>query len=204
MKTLSRTAVALACLAVAGSSLAQTAPSTNPNAVKPGTYSVEPGHTRVLFSVLHMGFTHYYGDFTGASGKLTIDPKTIGAASVRVSIPTASVSTTNATLDKELTGGQWLDAAADPTISFVSTHITRTGPRTARVAGDLTLHGVTHPVTLDATFNAAGTNPLSHKYTIGFDAIGHLNRSEFGVKTYVPLISDNVDIIISAAFEKTE
>ncbi len=201
---LSRTAVALALLAIAGPTLAQPMPSTNPDAVKAGTYTVEPEHTRVLFSVVHMGFTHYYGDFTGASGKLNIDPKNIDAASVRVSFPTASVSTTNAKLDGELKGGQWLDAGADPTIGFVSTHVTRTGPRTAKIDGDLTLHGVTHPVTLDATFNAAGPNALSHKFTIGFDAVGHLDRSDFGVKAYVPLISDKVDIIISAAFERTE
>lgn len=202
MRLLSRAAVALACLTVAGSSLAAT--STDPDAVQAGTYSVEPMHTRVLFSVLHLGFTHYYGDFTGVSGRLTIDPKNIDAASVQVSIPTASVSTTNPTLDGELKGGQWLDAAADPAITFVSTKVTRTGPKTATIEGNLTLHGVTRPVSLDATFNGAGPNPLSHKYTAGFDAIGHLNRSDFGVKKYVPLVSDNVDLIISAAFERTE
>ncbi len=204
MKLLSRAAVALACLTLAGSAMAQAMPSNNPEAVQAGTYKVEPVHTRILFSVLHMGFTHYFGNFTGASGKLTLDPKNLGAASVQVSFPAASVSTTNTTLDGELKSGAWLDAGADPAISFVSTQVTRTGANTARIDGNLTLHGVTHPVTLNATFNAAGSNALSHKYTIGFDAIGHLNRSDFGVKKYVPLISDNVDIIISAAFEKTE
>jgi polyisoprenoid-binding protein YceI len=201
MRILSRAAVALACLTLAGSAVAQ---SADPQAVQAGTYKAEPMHTRILFSVLHMGFTHYFGDFTGVSGRLNLDPKNLSAASVKVSFPTASVSTTNPTLDGELKGGQWLDAAADPTITFVSTQVTPTGPRTARIVGDLTLHGVTHPVTLDATFNAAGPIALSHTYTIGFDAVGHLNRSDFGVKTYVPLISDNVDVIISAAFERTE
>jgi polyisoprenoid-binding protein YceI len=204
MKLLSRAAVALACLTLAGSAIAQPAPSSNPDAVQAGTYKVEPMHTRILFSVLHMGFTHYFGDFTGASGKLTLDPKNLGASSVQVSFPTGSVSTTNATLDGELKGGDWLDAGGSPAINFVSTSVTRTGANTARIDGNLTLHGVTHPVTLNATFNAAGSNALNHKYTIGFDATGHLNRSDFGVKKYVPLISDNVDIVISAAFEKTE
>jgi polyisoprenoid-binding protein YceI len=202
MRLLSRAAVAFACLTIAGSTLAAT--STDPDAVQAGTYNVEPVHTRVLFSVLHLGFTHYYGDFTGVSGKLILDPKNPGADSVQVSIPTASVSTTNPTLDGELKGGQWLDAAADPAITFVSTKVTRTGPKTATIEGNLTLHGVTRPLSLDATFNGAGPNPLSHKYTAGFDAIGHLNRSDFGVKKYVPLVSDNVDLIISAAFERTE
>jgi polyisoprenoid-binding protein YceI len=204
MKLLSRAAVALACLTLAGSALAQPAPSTNPDAVQAGTYKVEPMHTRILFSVLHMGFTHYFGDFTGASGKLTLDPKNLAASSVQVSFPTGSVSTTNSTLDGELKSDGWLDASGSPAITFVSTQVTRTGANTARIDGNLTLHGVTRPVALNATFNAAGSNALSHKYTIGFDATGHLNRSDFGVKKYVPLISDNVDIVISAAFEKTE
>jgi len=202
MRTLSRAALALACLTMAGSTLAATMPSKDPEAVQAGTYTVEPFHTRVLFSVMHMGYTHYYGDFTGVAGKLTIDPKHIGDASVQVSFPTASVSTTNGKLDGELKGGQWLDATADPTVSFVSTHVTRTGPTTAKIEGNLTLHGVTHPVTLDASFNAGGPSPMGGRFMIGFDATGHLNRTDFGVKSFVPLISDNVDIIISAAFEK--
>src|ERR1700689_1622332 len=129
-RTLLRGAVALACIAIAGSSVAQMSPSKDPETVLPGSYVVEPFHTRVLFSVMHMGYTHYYGDFTGVSGKLTIDPKHIDGARVQVSFPTASVSTTNGKLDGELKGGQWLDATADPTVTFVSTHVTRTGPTT--------------------------------------------------------------------------
>src|SRR5665213_4025538 len=131
------------CMTVAGSAMAQAMPSKNPEAVQPGVYKVEPMHTRILFSVVHMGFTHYFGDFTGASGRLTLDPRNLGASSVQVVFPTASVSTTNGTLDGELKSGQWLDAGADPTISFVSTGVTRTGPTTARITGNLTLHGVT-------------------------------------------------------------
>jgi polyisoprenoid-binding protein YceI len=156
----------------------------------------------VLFSVTHFGFTHYYGDFTGVTGKLTIDPNNVGAAQVQVTIPTASVSTTNAKLDGELQGANWLNASAYPTITFVSRQVTRTGPKSARIDGDLTLHGVTHPVSLDATFNAAGPYPLGGRFTVGFDAIGHLKRSDFGVTSFVGPISDNVDIIISAAFQK--
>jgi polyisoprenoid-binding protein YceI len=177
-------------------------PSPDPEGVQAGAYNIEPYHTRVLFDVLHMGFTHYYGDFTGVSGQLSIDPKHIADASVSVSFPTASVSTTNAKLDGELKSGDWLDATSFPTITFVSKHVTRTGPTTARIEGDLTLHGVTHPVVLEAKFNAVGPNPFNHKLSMGFDATGHLKRSDFGVAKYVPMVGDDVDIIISAAFEK--
>jgi polyisoprenoid-binding protein YceI len=202
MKTpFARAALALLALALAGAVGAQPA-STDPNTVQAGTYNVEPQHTRILFSVLHLGFTHYYGAFTGTSGTLTLDPNNIGAAQVQVTFSTTSVSTTNQKLDGELKDVPWLDATAFPKATFVSRKVTRTGPKTARIEGDLTLRGITRPVVLDATFNAAGMNPLTHKYTVGFDAIGHLNRSDFKVSAFIPAISDNVDIIISAAFEK--
>jgi polyisoprenoid-binding protein YceI len=204
MKMLLSLASALAAaFALMGATIAQAAPSDDPASVQPGAYNVEPMHTRVLFSVTHFGFTRYYGDFTGVTGKLTIDQKNIGAAHVEVAIPTASVSTTNAKLDGELKGANWLNADAYPTMTFVSRRVTQTGPKTARIEGDLTLRGVTHPVVLDASFNAAGPYPLGGKFTIGFDATGHLKRSDFGVTPFIGPVSDDVEIIVSAAFQKT-
>ena len=201
MKTMLAAATAVAWLALSGA--ASAAPSTDPDRADAGTYKVEPAHTRVLFSVLHMGFTHYYGDFSGVSGTLAIDPKNVDAAKVQVSIPVASVSTTNAKLDGELKSAGWLDAGAFQTMTFVSSKVTRTGPKTARIEGALTMHGQTHPVTLDATFNAVGPAPFVGTYTMGFDAIGHLKRSDFWREPVPGLpVSDNVDLIISAAFVK--
>lgn len=193
-------AAALAVLALAGPTLAQA--SHDPASVKPGAYAVEPNHTRVRFAVSHLDFTTYWGDFTGVSGQLKLDPAKPAASQVSISIPTASVSTTNAVLDGELKSGDWLDAADYPAITFKSTSVEPTGPASARITGDLTLHGVTRPVVLDAKFNAAGVNPLDQHYTVGFDAVAHVTRSDFGVKKYVPLVGDQVDVIISAAFEK--
>ena len=81
--------------------------------------------------------------------------------------------------------------------------MTPTGPSTARIAGELTLHGVTRPVTLDARFVGAGTNPLDRSYTVGFEARGVIKRSDFGVSKYVPLVSDAVTMTLSGAFTKT-
>jgi polyisoprenoid-binding protein YceI len=200
MRTLPFAGALVAAVAFASASLAQLDVTHDPKLGQAGHYAVEPRHTRVLFSVLHFGYTHYYGDFTGASGTLDIDPKHVDAAQVNVSLPASSISTTNAQLDGELKGSSWFDAAKYPNITFVSRHVTQTGPKTAQVEGDLTLHGVTHPVTLDVSFNAAGLNPLDRQYTIGFDATGTIKRSDYGVKAFVPLISDDVAIIISAAF----
>jgi polyisoprenoid-binding protein YceI len=174
----------------------------DPASVEAGSFSVEPVHTRVLFSVSHMGFSTWYGDFTGAGGSLTLDPKAPAKSAVEIRVPVASVSSTNAKLDGELKSDQWLDAAKFPEIAFKSEKVTPIGKDKADVEGLLTLHGVTRPVTLHATFNGAGVNVLSKKYTVGFDARGRIKRSDFGVKTYLPLIGDEVDLILSAAFEK--
>ena len=180
------------------------AADTNPTAVQAGRYAVETAHTRVQFSVSHMGFSNWYGDFTGVTGALTLDPKAIAAAKVDITIPVASVSTTNTVLDGELRSADWFDAGQHPTIRFVSTKVVQTAPGKADITGDLTFHGVTKPVVLAATFIGAGENPMSKKYTVGFDATATLKRSDYGVKTYVPMIGDETTLRISAAFEKAQ
>lgn len=176
--------------------------SHDPATVQEGSYSVEPAHTRVLFSVSHMGFTNYYGEFPNASGSLELKPKAIGGSTLEIHIPTASVSTGNAKLNGELASAQWLDAEQFPEIVFKAEKITSTGKNTANVEGALTLHGVTKPVTLAAKFHGAGVNVLDKKYTVGFDVSGKIRRSDFGVKTYLPLIGDELDLTIAAAFER--
>ncbi len=184
--------------------LAAAAPPTihDPARVQPGTYAVDPNHTQVLFSVLHLGFTNYYGNFSGVSGSLSVVPKKPSAMAVNISVPVASVSTTSPVLNAELKSADWLDAAHYPTMVFRSETVTSTGAATADVAGTLTLHGVTKPVTLHATFVGAGVNLLDHKETVGFQLSGTVKRSDFGVTKYVPLVSDDVTLMISAAFEK--
>ena len=91
--------------------------------------------------------------------------------------------------------------ASFPKITFKSTKVTKTGTDTANVTGDLTLHGVTKPVTLDGQVRRRRPQPAHKTYTAGFEAKGKIKRSDFGVKTYVPLIGDEVDLMISGAFE---
>lgn len=194
--------ILLALAAAAALPGATTLAATPPAAVQSGDYTVEPSHTRIQFAVDHMGFTEFYGDFTGASGTLALNAKTPAKSRVDIAFPTASVSTTNAKLDEELRGTAWLDAAANPAIRFVSDRVMPTSPGHARIFGTLTLHGISRPIVLDATYHGAGVNPLDKGYTVGFDATAHLHRSNYGIKTYLPLIGDDIDIRISAAFER--
>jgi polyisoprenoid-binding protein YceI len=174
---------------------------SDPADVRPGAYRLEPGHTQVVWGVSHLGLTTYYGVFSGASGSLRLDPVNAAVDSLSVSIPVASVSTTSAVLNDKLKSAEWLDAARYPTMEFVSTRIVPTGRGLALVAGTLTLHGVTRPATLNVKFNGAAINPLDRAYTVGFAVSGEVRRSEFGVTKLVPIIGDDVTLIISAAFE---
>ena len=108
--------------ALAPAALAQAA-NPDPASVQAGTYKLETNHARVLFAVSHMGLSTWYGDFSGAIGTLVLDPKNPAAATLSVSIPVASVSTTNATLDGELKSPVWFDAAKYPVIAFTSTKV---------------------------------------------------------------------------------
>lgn len=184
---------------------ATAAPAAEPGAAPlppPGDYRVEPDHTEILFGVNHLGFTTYYGLFTGASGRLHLDVADPAASQVEVSVPVASVLTPSAKLNEELRSAAWLDAGKYPQMTFRSRRIVVTGPRTADIEGDLTMHGATHPLTLHAVFDAAGPSPMNHVVTAGFTAHGALKRSDYGVSTYVPLVGDEVRLTISAAFEK--
>jgi polyisoprenoid-binding protein YceI len=200
--TLLALALLAAPIAFPGAAFAEAAPDTNPADVKAGTFKVEPSHTRILFAVSHMGFTSWYGEFTGASGTLTLDPTKLGATSFDIIVPADTITTTNTTLDGELKSPKWFDVAKYPTIEFKSGTVVRTGTNTAAVTGELTFHGVTRPETLQVTFNAAGINELTNQYTAGFNATGEIKRSDFNQKTYIPLIGDDVSLTISAAFVK--
>jgi polyisoprenoid-binding protein YceI len=182
---------------------AAAAASTDPATVQSGTYAIEPTHTRVLFALDHFGVSTWYGDFTHVSGLLRLDAKNPAASGVEVSVPTDSLSTTNAALDGELKGADWFDVARFPTITFRSTKVTVLGPGRASIAGDLTLHGVTRPVVLEARFKgAAGPNAILRAYVVGFDLTGEIKRSDFGITKYAGSIGDDVRLIISAPFER--
>lgn len=204
MKTPATATRLIGLVALGAASMAQApAPaSSDPARVESGSYAIEPMHTQVLFSVSHMGFSTFHGQFTQSSGSLNLDAKAPADSRFEIHVPTRSVLTSSAKLTDELKGDAWLDAKADPDIVFKSTKVTAVGHGAATVMGDLTLHGQTHPVTLHAKLVGAGVNPLDKKYTVGFDLTGTLRRSEFGVKTYVPLIGDMVTLTVSGVFEK--
>ncbi|MBW8816437.1 MAG: YceI family protein [Caulobacterales bacterium] len=174
--------------------------SSAPADVKAGAYVLDPSHGKITWSVSHFGFSTYVGQFTGVAGTLKLDPKPEGSA-LDVTIDTASVGTLNPALDTHLKSPDFLDAAKFPQATFKATSVKLTSAKTADIAGDLTLHGVTKPVVVQATFNQAGVGPADHKYTVGFAGAAVIKRSDFGIKTYVPYVSDEVTLQIEAEFK---
>ncbi|NJC33232.1 polyisoprenoid-binding protein YceI [Sphingomonas jejuensis] len=172
------------------------------SSIRAGSYTLDGAHTQVLFRVEHFGFNSYWGLFgQGSSGTLTLDPAQPGRAQVSITIPIAQVQTTSPQLNQHLQTADFFDAATHPTATFRSTSVQVQGQR-ARIAGNLTLRGQTRPVVLDARLSGAGANPMNQKATVGFEATAVVKRSEFGINYAVPGVSDDVELRITAAFER--
>ena len=170
-------------------------------AIKAGTYQADPSHTLIGWRVSHFGFNDYFGVFGDASGTLQLDPAKPGAARVEITIPLANVTTASKELTEHLKGADFFEAAKFPQATFVSRTVKGTGPA-YEIEGDLTIKGKALPVTLKATFTGVGVNPMNKAETVGFHATTTIKRSAYGVSYALPLVSDEVQLDISAAFEK--
>jgi polyisoprenoid-binding protein YceI len=194
--------VVFLALAVAPGAFAQSV-SRDVSRAPNGTYQLEMSHSQILFSVLHIGLTNYYGRFDKLSGQLNLDANQPERSAVSISIDTTSVDTPSARTADELKSSSVFDVEQFPSASFRSTSVTRTGPNTGRITGDLTIRNITRPVSLDVTFSGGELNPLNDSYAIGFRATATIKRSEFGMTTAVwsSLVSDDVQLIIEAMFQ---
>lgn len=207
MRKLLLTLPLLAALPLMAQSAPQIPGTTDVARVAAGTYNTDPGHTLIGWRVSHFGFNDYFGIFGDATGTLLLDPANPNAAKVNITIPVSKVTTASAGLTGHLLragkdGGKADFFGPSPAdAKFVSTKVEASGT-TAKITGDLTLNGVTKPVVLDTKFSGAGNNPFNKKATVGFHATTTIKRSEFGVAYGIPMVSDNVVLDISVAFEK--
>ncbi len=177
--------------------------------VPKGAYESDKLHTSLVFRVSHLGFSSYTGRFTRFDAKLDFDPARIAAARVNVTIDPHSIQADNAPsgfLDS-LAGKDWLDAAQFPEMSFRSTRVELTGKNAFRLHGDLTVHGVTKPIVLDASYNGGyARHPMEPRARIGFSARGSFKRSDFGVTYGIPNpgstfgIGDEVQVVLETEF----
>jgi polyisoprenoid-binding protein YceI len=165
---------------------------------KAADYKIDPTHTHVLFLVDHLGFSKMVGLFTDMAGTFSFDPANVSASKLAVSIKTASIQTQFTPRDNDLKGADWFNVTEFPDMKFVGTGFAKKDDHTGTITGNLTLRGVTKPVALDVTFNKAGVRPTDKAEAAGFSARGSLKRSDFGMKTFLPYIGDEVDLLIEA------
>jgi polyisoprenoid-binding protein YceI len=166
------------------------------------TYQLEKTHVDLLFSIDHLGFTQKHGSFRDLDATLQYDAAQPEKSAVSVTVKTDSLDTAFEPRDKDLKSDKFFDVAKYPEMKFVSTKVTAGPKQSLLVEGNLTLHGVTKPLTLHATLNKVGANPFDKKPTLGFSATGSLKRSDFGMSTYLPMIGDVVTITIDAEFNR--
>lgn len=168
-------------------------------------YRIDPSHTRVVFLVSHVGFSNMIGRFNRVSGEYVLDEDAPEKGRAEVIIETGSVDTGDEPLDAILRGADFFAAREHPQIRFRSTLVERTGERTARLRGELSLRGVTKPVTLDVTFNRKGIHPLLGPLgptVSGFSARATVDRRAFGMTALGGLVGDEVVLLIEVEGHK--
>ncbi len=169
-----------------------------------GHYELEKNHASITFKVLHLGYAFYTMRFNDFDASIDLDPKKLEASKLAVTVKPSSLDANNAKLTEHVGTAEFLDFAKYPTITFASTSIERTGANTGKITGNMTIHGVTKPVMLDATFNGGGLHPFFKQYDLGFSATTTIKRSDFGVSEGIPMVGDNVYVLIETEFLKAD
>jgi polyisoprenoid-binding protein YceI len=177
-----------------------------------GEYAIDPHHTTVTVRAQHFGLAHYTLRFNNITGTLNFNAENPTQSTITATVDVASLDTPysgNRDFDAELQNSSWLDSASFATATFTSTGVEQTGPNTARVTGDLTIKGQTHPATFDVTYDGSHSpHPMGMQVSsIGFSARTTIQRSQFGVNELIPRagndgVSDAVEIIIEAEFQR--
>ncbi len=169
----------------------------------PVAYKLDPSHMSVAFIINHLGFANLIGRFNTASGEVAFDKDAVQNSTLKVAIDAASIDTAHAKRDEHLRSPDFFNAKEFPQITFKSTKIEKTGEKSGKLHGDLTMLGTTKPVVLDVTFNKEGVSPASKLETVGFSARGKIKRTDFGMKYGAPNIGDEVELLIEAEAVKS-
>lgn len=175
-----------------------------PAQAAPEEYAFDKAHTQVMFSVGHMGYSFSHGRFTKFDGNFVFDEQDVSKSAIDVTIDTNSLVMDDDAWEKHLKNEDFFNVEKFPAMTFKSTKVEKTGDKTGKVTGDLTILGVTKPVTLDVTWNKSGIHPYSKKYVSGFSASGTLLRSDFGMAYGLPAVADEVSLNIQVEGERED
>jgi polyisoprenoid-binding protein YceI len=196
------------CVALCAASLAACTPlrvvthsvSHTEADVPPGRYTLDAHHWSIVFDVDHLHYSRFVMRFDRAQATLDWRAGGFDAATVEATIDATSLDTNVPALDAMVKGPQMLDAQRFSQIRFTSAHFGRTGDGRGTLTGNLTIRGVTQPVTLDVTLNGYAPNPLTKQPTLGFAATGRFSRAAFGLTTWYPAVGDEIGVRIEAEF----
>jgi polyisoprenoid-binding protein YceI len=167
-----------------------------------GTYEIEPTHTNVTWKLNYQGLVTYVARFDKVGGTIELDPANPTAARADITIEAASVNTGLPNFDAKIAKDVFKNEA-NPSIRFVSSSLTQTGASTGTMTGEMTLAGVSKPVTFAVTFNGARNNMFAGgRRNIGFSAKTTISRAEFGSTQWAPGVGDAVTIEVEASFLK--
>lgn len=170
--------------------------------ITPGRYELDDTHAYLSFSYSHLGLSNPQIHFADFEASLELNGNDMSLSQVSITIDAASVDSAVPELDDALQGADYFDVANYPEITFRSTAYEETSENSGRLTGDLSVRGITQPVTLDVTINSASMNPLNRREMIGFSATGSFNRSDYGLTAYAPLIGDELTLAVQIEFEK--
>ena len=187
-------------LAAGGAVVAQAALTQTPSEVTAGAYDLDSSHGKITWSVNHLGFSTYTGQFVNVKAELKLDVANPSASTLTAAIALTDVAPNDDRLKAHLQTADFFDTANHPTATFVSRSVTvdADNANEATVVGDLTLRGVTKPVTIEVEFNQAGT--AMGAYKAGFDGEATIKRSDFGINYALPAVSDEVELHIEGEF----
>lgn len=172
------------------------------SAAEAGVYKTDPHHAYITFSYDHQGYSRPWLRWEDWTGDLNWNPAAPDQSTITATIEADSADSGVDELDDHLESADFFDAAKFPTITFKSTSVALSGGAAGTVTGDLTIKGVTKPVTLDVTINKAANEDRAKAYKLGFSAKGVVKRSDYGVDKYAPFVGDDVTVLIEAEFIK--
>jgi polyisoprenoid-binding protein YceI len=196
-------AFGIAIVSLASAAVAVGVTDTDPAKVPAGAYVFDGSHTSAAARVSHLGFTATTVMFDKIDGGFTYDPAKPETSKLNVTIDTSTLSSGFALRDTHLKGEKWFNTMAHPTITFTADRLVMTGVNTADIPGNLTILGVTKPITLKAKFNGVGEN-MRKAVTVGLEATTTLKRSDFGMTSSIPAIGDEATIQIDVEATKQQ
>ncbi len=157
-------------------------------------YKIDPKHTDVIASWSHFGFSNPIAHFGQVDGFITYDPAKVSASKVEVTIPLSGLNSHVSDFDDHLRSDDFFNAVKFPNITFKSTSVKQAGENKLSVTGNLTIKGITKPVTLDVRINKIGIQPMARREAAGFEATTSIKRSDFDLGKYAPNVSDEVKL----------